>query len=379
MKLFHLSDLHLGKRMNEISLIDDQKYILNQILTIADEEKPDGVLIAGDVYDKTIPSVEAIGLFDDFIFSLANKNISVFIISGNHDSAERISFGNRLMDSNGVYVSPIYSGDAKKISLNDEFGEVNIYLLPFIKPSNVRQLFPENEVKDYNDAIRLCIDKMDIDKTKRNILVTHQFVTGASRTESEEISVGGTDNVSVAVFEDFDYVALGHIHRAQSCGEEKIRYSGTPLKYSFSEANDEKSVTIVELNKKGIRNITTRKLLPLRDLREIKGMYEDVTKKSFYDGTTYQTDYMHITLTDEEDIPEAIGKLKTIYHNLLKLDYDNTRTRTSSEILVDDEGNKKTPWELFAELYETQNGMPLSDTQRDFVINLIEKIKGNEV
>ena len=379
MKFLHLSDLHLGKRIGEISLIADQKYILNQILHIADKEKTDGILIAGDVYDKSVPSVEAIGVFDEFLFNISKRNIPVFIISGNHDSAERLSFGNRLMDIKGVYVSPTYRGDSKKITLNDEFGEVNVYMLPFIKPSVIRQLFPEKEVMDYTDALRIAIDNMDIDDEKRNVLITHQFVTGASRTDSEEISVGGTDNVNGAVFEKFDYVALGHIHRAQSCGIEKIRYSGTPLKYSFSEANDKKSVSVIELNEKGSLNIKSETLVPLRDLKEIKGKYEELTKKSYYDGTTYQCDFMHITLTDEEDVPEALGKLRSIYHNLIKLDYDNTRTRTNSEIIIDETGNKKTPVDIFAEFYEMQNGMPLSGIQMDFVRDLIEEIKEDEV
>lgn len=379
MKFLHLSDLHLGKRIGEISLIEDQKYILNQILHIIDKETPDGIIIAGDVYDKSIPSVEAIGVFDDFLVNISNRSIPVFVISGNHDSAERLSFGNRLMDMKGVYVSPTYRGDIKKITLNDEFGEVNIYMLPFIKPSVIRQLFPDEEIIDYTDAINVATLNMDIDNEKRNVLITHQFVTGASRTESEEISVGGTDNVSSEVFEKFDYVALGHIHRAQCCGEEKIRYSGTPLKYSFSEANDEKSVTIIELNKKGSLKIKCEPLVPLRDLKEIRGTYDELTKKSYYEGTTYQSDFMHITLTDEEDIPEALGKLRSIYHNLIKLDYDNTRTRFNSEIIIDETGNKKTPVDVFAEFYEMQNGMPLSDTQMDFICKLFEKIKEDEV
>ncbi len=379
MKFLHISDLHLGKRIGEISLIEDQKYILNQILNIADKEKPDGILIAGDVYDKSVPSVEAIGVFDDFLVNISNRSIPVFVISGNHDSAERLSFGNRLMDMKGVYVSPTYRGNAKKVTLTDEFGEVNIHMLPFIKPSVIRQLFPEKEIEDYTDAITVAIDNMDIDDAKRNILITHQFVTGASRTDSEEISVGGTDNVSSFVFEKFDYVALGHIHKAQSCGTEKIRYSGTPLKYSFSEANDEKSVTIIELNEKGSLDLKFETLIPIRDLKVIRGTYEELTKKSYYEGTTYQSDFMHITLTDEEDVPEALGKLRTIYHNLIKLDYDNTRTRTNSEIIIDETGSKKTPIDIFAEFYEMQNGMSLSDTQLDFVRNLIEKIKEDEV
>ena len=238
MRFIHLSDLHIGKRVNEFPMLEDQEFILTKILNIIDEQKPDGVIIAGDVYDKSVPSAEAVELFDDFLVRLSKRDMKVFVISGNHDSAERIAFGGRLMDKSGIYMSPVYNGKIEPVALSDEFGDVNIYMLPFVKPSNVRRFFPESEITSYTDAVKVAIDSMNIDTAKRNILITHQFVTGATRTESEDVSVGGTDNVDVSVFDSFDYVALGHIHRSQKCGSEYIRYSGTPLKYSFSEAND---------------------------------------------------------------------------------------------------------------------------------------------
>lgn len=374
MKFLHLSDLHLGKRVNEFSMLEDQEYILTKIINIVDEEKPEGIIIAGDVYDKPVPSAEAVELFDNFLVRLAKRNLKVFVISGNHDSAERIAFGSRLMDKSGIYMSPVFNGKTEPITIKDNHGEINIYMLPFIKPSNVRRFYTECEILTYTDALKTVIDNMNVDKSKRNILITHQFVTGAVRTESEDISVGGADNVDASVFEGFDYVALGHIHRSQKCGSEYIRYSGTPLKYSFSEANDNKTVTVVELKAKGDITIRYIPLTNKRDMVEIKGTYDELTLKSFYENTTYQEDYMHITLTDEEDIPEALAKLRVIYKNIMKLDYDNKRTRTMGEINAAECVNEKTPLEHFSTFYELQNGNPLSAEQTAFVSDIIEQL-----
>ncbi|MDE6104279.1 MAG: exonuclease SbcCD subunit D [Clostridia bacterium] len=375
MKIVHLSDLHLGKRVNEFPMLEEQEYILTKILNIIDGEKPEAVIIAGDVYDKSVPSAEAVALFDDFLYKLSKRGLQVFVISGNHDSSERIAFGGRLMDASGVRMSPVYSGEVKPVILHDEYGEVRFYMLPFIKPAHVRKCFPDEEISTYTDAVRVAVDKMNVDTTKRNVLITHQFVTGAERSESEEISVGGTDNVDACVFDGFDYVALGHIHRPQNVGT-KARYCGTPLKYSFSEANHEKSVTVVELNKKGSLEVRTVALKPRRDMVEIKGSYAQLTLRSYYENTTLQDDYVHITLTDEEDIPDGIGKLRTIYKNLMKLDYDNTRTRTDAQTGV--AAVEKTPFELFSDFYEIQNNQPFSNEQAEFVEALIEKITEDE-
>lgn len=374
MKFLHISDLHLGKRVNEFSLIEDQAFILTKIINIIDEQKPSGVIIAGDVYDKSVPSAEAVELFDSFLVRLSELKVNVFVISGNHDSAERIAFGGRLMDKSGIYMAPVYNGRVEPVTLTDKFGELNIYMLPFIKPSNVRRFFPESDISSYTDAIKTAVCSMNIDTSKRNILITHQFVTGAIRTESEDISVGGTDNVDASVFSEFDYVALGHIHKSQKCGSEFIRYSGTPLKYSFSEAKDIKSVTLLDIEEKG--NIQTEfiPLIPKRDMVEIKGSYEELTLKSFWENTTYTDDYMHITLTDEEDIPDVITKLRVIYKNIMKLDYDNKRTRTANEINGAEHIKEKSPLEHFSEFYELQNGQPLSDEQTSFITDIIEQI-----
>ncbi len=373
MKLVHLSDLHLGKRVNEYSMLEDQAFILKRILGIIEAEKPDGVLLAGDIYDKPVPSAEAVQLFDDLLYQLARLRTETFIISGNHDSPERIAFGGRLMDASGIHLSPVFNGHVAPVTLTDAYGPVNIYMLPFVKPAAVHRFFGD-EVATYTDAVKAAIDAMDVDPSQRNILVTHQFVTGASRSESEEVSVGGTDNVDAWVFDDFDYVALGHIHSPQNCGSERIRYCGTPLKYSFSEAKDQKSVTILELREKGSLSCRTVDLVPMHDLVELKGSYAELTLKAFYENTSWQEDYTHITLTDEEDIPDAIGKLRTVYHRLMKLDYDNQRTRSNVSIEGAEGVESKSPLELFSDFYELQNNQPMNEEQASFMKELIESI-----
>ena len=374
MKLIHLSDLHLGKRVNEFSMLEDQQYILTEILHIMDEEQPDGVLIAGDVYDKTVPSAEAVALLDDFLVRLAKRDLQIFLISGNHDSPERMAFGGRLMEGSGVHLAPVYDGRVSPITLTDAYGTVNFYLLPFVKPAHVRRCFPEREITTYTDALAAAIEAMGVDTNGRNVLVTHQFVTGAARCDSEELSVGGTDNVDVSVFDPFDYVALGHIHGPQRVGRETVRYCGTPLKYSFSEAGHQKSVTVVELGPKGTVSVRTVPLIPLRDLAELRGTYEELTFRGFYEGTSYQKDYVHITLTDEEDVPDAMRKLQIIYPNLMKLDYDNMRTRAGACLDGAEDAEQKSPLELLEEFYEKQNGQPMGEEQQAFARAWMERI-----
>lgn len=377
MRFVHLSDLHLGKRLNEYSLLGDQEYILTKIINVIDSEKPEGILIAGDVYDKSIPSAEAVQMFDDFLTRLAKRNLQVFVISGNHDSPERMSFGSRLMDQSGIHISQAYNGRTMPFTMSDEYGDVNVYMLSFVKPAHVRR-FSEEDIETYTDAMRVAIDGMNVDQNTRNVLITHQFVTGATRSESEDISVGGSDNVDVSVFDGFDYVALGHIHSTQNCTSERVRYCGTPLKYSFSEAKDKKSVTVVDLAEKGSLSVRTIPLEPMRDMVEIKGKYNEITLKSFYENTSYQEDYTHITLTNEEDVVDAIGKLRTVYHNLMKLDYDNKRTRSASQVDGATDVETKSPIEIFSDFYELQNNQPMSDEQKAFVEELIEQVWEDE-
>lgn len=448
MKFIHLADLHIGKRVNAFPMLEDQRYILKQILTILREEQPDGgVILAGDIYDKAIPSAEAVELFDEFLTQLAALKLRVFIIAGNHDSPERIAFGNRLMDRSGIYLSPVYDGHVKCITCPDSaasvmlsvanavdphagtrpaasvaatasasgMSPVDVYLLPFLKPANVRRFYPEEPIESYTDAMRVAIAHMDIDPTHRNLLVTHQFVTGASRSDSEDISVGGTDNVDASVFAPFDYVALGHLHGPQQvcfqpAPEEDaadqdanltassadrsespasaventtvgpvIRYAGTPLKYSFSEARHHKSVTVVEIGEKkadGVVDVCigTRELKPLHDMREIRGSYEELTLRTNYEGTATD-DYIHATLTDEIEVPDAARHLQVIYPNLMKLDYDNARTRgQGSERLELEQLEEKSPLDLFSELFEKQNHKDMTEEQARYVQAQMEKI-----
>ena len=374
MKFLHLADLHLGKRVNGFSMLEDQAHILRQILAILDDEQPDGVLIAGDVYDKSVPSVEAVELLDGFLTELCARGVPVLLISGNHDSPERLAFGGRVMDSCGIHISPVYDGALAPVTLHDEFGSVHVWLLPFVKPAHVRRWFPDADIESYTDAVAEAVAHMDIDTAARNVLVTHQFVTGGARSGSEELSVGGTDNVDSGIFAPFDYVALGHLHGAQHIGRETIRYAGSPLKYSFSEARQHKSVTVVTLGEKGDVQVCTVALTPLRELREIRGSYDELTARSFYEHTTYRSDYLHLILTDEQDVFDAMSRLRTIYPYLMTLDYDNARTRAAGGMSVPAETERRTPPELFEALYQRQNHQPMSEVQRAYIAQLMEQI-----
>lgn len=360
MRILHLADLHIGKRVNGFSMLEDQKYILNQILGIVKERQTEVVLIAGDVYDKAIPSAEAVEVFDDFLTKLVEAKQKVLLISGNHDSEERLAFASQVMKKSGVYFAPVFSGDIEKVTLQDECGDIHFYMLPYRKPAKVVEVLE-----------KLLNEK--IDKTERNILLAHQFLTGATPSESEEFSVGGIENIDAQMFEDFDYVALGHIHRAQQVGKEYIRYAGTPLKYSFSEVNHKKSVTIVEIKEKGTVLAELVTLKPLRDMRELKGTYIELTARESYQDTD-TNDYVHITLTDEEDIIDVIAKLRFIYPNLMKLDYDNMRTRSRQNICMEEQVEQKSPMELFSDFYLQQNNQEMTKEQYEFAKQILEKI-----
>ncbi|MDE7310414.1 MAG: exonuclease SbcCD subunit D [Eubacterium sp.] len=386
MKFLHISDLHLGKRINEFSMLDDQIYILNQILEIAQEKQVDGVIIAGDIYDKPVPPAEAVKVFDQFLTRLADRQVKVFAVSGNHDSPERIAFGAQLMSGRGVYVSPVYDGAAAKIALTDEYGELYLHLLPFIKPAVVRHVLEKEARKEhganremalpesYHDAVKTAVARMEIDPQKRNLLVAHQFVTGAGRCDSEEVAVGGLDNVDAEVFDAFDYVALGHIHSPQAVKRETVRYCGTPLKYSFSEADQVKAVVVIECREKGQVMLDTVPLVPLHDMRKIRGTYLEVTARSYYQNSSTE-DYLQITLTDEEDVPDGLAKLRVIYPNLMQLAYDNSRTKQNQAVEMTEGVQQKSELELFAEFYELQNNQPMSREQTEFVRTLLEELR----
>lgn len=380
MKLMHLSDLHLGKRLNEFSLLEDQGFILQQLVELVRSEQPDCVLLAGDIYDKPVPPAEAVTLFDDFLNKLAQLT-TVCVTSGNHDSAERLAFGAQLMREGGVHFCGLYTGEPQCVTLQDAYGSVHIYLLPFLKPAHVRHCLPPTEaeqVTTYHEALRCAVERLHINAAERNVLVAHQFVTGAQTAGSEAVNVGGVDNIGAEVFAAFDYTALGHIHRAQNVGSERVRYSGTPLKYSFAEWQQEKSVTLVALGEKGSVSVTALPLAPLRDLRKLRGSYEELMSRDFYDELPKDSDgllrdFYHLTLTDEEDVPDAVQKLRSVYKNLLQLEYDNKRTRTDNAIEGAERVVEKSALELMEEFYQLQNNQALSEKQRAYLQGLLEK------
>lgn len=380
MRFLHTADLHIGKRVNEFSMLEDQEYILRQILKTADKEQVEAVLIAGDVYDKQVPSAEAVRLFDWFLTQLNSRKLPVFVIGGNHDSVERLSFGAQIMEESGVYLTQSYDGKVVPVRLEDEYGPVNLWMLPFLKPAMVKRFFPEQDIVTYQDALETLIGHMELNREERNLLIAHQFVTGAVTGGSEdsvEVFVGGVENVDASVFADFDYVALGHIHRAQSAGGEQIRYSGTPLKYSFSEIRHEKSVTIAELKEKGSLTVHQEPLKPLHDMREIRGSYEELVLRENYQGTDLE-DYLHVILTDENDIPDVIGRLRSIYPNIMKLDYDNQRTRRNQELMKEEAAVEQSPMELLGQFFSQQNNQEMSPEQTEYARTLMETIRKEE-
>lgn len=378
----HLADLHLGKRVNGFSMMEDQEYILNRILEIMEEEQPDGLLIAGDVYDKTIPPAEAVRLMDDFLTAVAAKHVPVFLISGNHDSAERVAFGHQLMQGSGIWISPVYDGTIRHRTLEDRWGEVNIYLIPFLRPSVVRSFFPDAEIGDYTDALRTILEGLQLDTSKRNVVLAHQFVTAADAQpetcDSEQLSVGGLDRVDGSVFSPFDYTALGHLHGPQRVGSETIRYAGSPLKYSFSELHQKKSVTVAELREKGETEIRQIPLQPRREMTELRGTFEEILADARKKGEP-QTDYYHMILTDETDVVDALSRLREFYPNIMLLDYDNRRTRSQKEVEQLDRVEERTPGELFAALYEQQNGQEMQPDQKEYLDGLIREIWEEQV
>lgn len=373
MKFAHLSDLHLGKYLNQYSLMEDQEYILKQIIQRVREQDVDVVLISGDIYDRAVPPGEAVALFDDFLSELAGDQRKVCIISGNHDSPERIAFASRLIAASGVYLSPVYQGEIQPVRLEDSYGPVNIYMLPFIKPVHVRHFFPEEEIHSYTDAVRFAITHMNVDGRERNVLLAHQFVTGATRSDSEDISVGGLDNVDADVFDHFDYVALGHLHRAQNVGTNKIRYCGTPLKYSFSECKDEKTVTIVELGNKEDIMIDTVPLVPLRDMIELEGEFREVVSALFYENVDTEA-FIRLTLTDEREVLDAFSRLRSIYPNLMAMDYKKRTVQKDQEAGGTGERTSLHPADLFGQFYQEMNRQPLWEAQQQYLLEKIEKI-----
>ncbi|HHU74301.1 MAG TPA: exonuclease SbcCD subunit D [Clostridiales bacterium] len=378
MKFLHISDLHIGKRVNEFSMIEDQEYILDEILKIVDQHKPQVVLIAGDIYDKGIPSIEGVVLFDRFLTRLHRKETTICMVSGNHDSSERIGFGGRIMRENNIYIAGTYEGKLEKVSMEDEYGIIHIYLMPFIKPAMARRYFPE--IESYQDAVEAILANEEIDRNQRNILVAHQFIisgeTVPEQCESETISIGGLDSIDASVFQDFDYVALGHLHGAQKIGRDTIRYAGSPLKYSFSETRQKKSVTLVEIGDSSNIAISLIPLVPKRDMRIIKGPISALTDPAVYSKANTE-DYIQAILTDEEEIYDAIGKLRSIYPNIMRLEFENGTTgwnAISSRAAADIE--KKSSIELFEEFFQNQNHKPMNEKQKSIMYQMFEEMVG---
>lgn len=378
MKFIHTSDLHIGRRLGEFSLIDDQRAVLEQILGLIRTEKPDALLLSGDIYDKTVPSSEAVSLFDDFLCAAAEMT-QILMIAGNHDSPERIAFGGRLMEKSGVHVCGVYDGETHCVTFTDEWGDVDIYLLPFIRPADVRRYFPDADTDSYNSAFGTAIDALAVDPDKRNVILSHQFVVGGVRSESETVSVGGTDAVDIAHFSVFDYAALGHLHGAQTCKSlngSVVRYSGSPIAYSISEANDEKSVTVVTMREKGNCTVEAHPLTPHRRICCLRGEYETLMARDYYCDTDYRESYVQITLTDETDVPDALYRLRTVYPYLLRLEYDNSRTRAQQTMEVLPEAGKMDPETLFSAFYQMQNGEDMTDDMAKYMQGLIARLWG---
>jgi exonuclease SbcD len=373
MKIMHLGDLHLGRTLGEFDLIQDQEYILNEILDIAKRENVDALVMAGDIYDKRIPSEAAVNLLDVFLSRLAKENLKTLIISGNHDSDDRLGFGSSLFEVSGIYISSRFNGKPEKVVLEDQEGEVNFYLLPFIKASQVRHFYPDDEIETYDDAVRAVLDHTEIDYSKRNVLVAHQFVAGkedpvtAGSENAATISVGLVEKIGYGVFEDFDYVALGHIHSPQQVGCEHIRYSGSPLKYSLSEVNNEKSVPVITLGKKGEREIDLLPLKPMRNLRHIRGELKKLLDES---NIIDPEDFIYVTLTDENMVNDAMGIIQQYYPNTVKIDYDNSHTRELERVDIASIAENKTFSELISDFYKQIYGCDITEEE----ISIMEEV-----
>ncbi len=373
MRIAHLADLHIGKRVNNFSMIEDQRYILKEILRIIDDKKVDTVIIAGDVYDLSSPSAEAVSLFDDFLSQLDKRGLNILITSGNHDSTERLSFGSSIFSKSKIYISPTYEGEIKSVCLEG----INFYLFPHLKPVQIRRYFPGEDIKTYQDGLSQVVGSLDLDRKKTNVAICHQFLLGAEESDSEEVSIGGLDQISYQVFEDFDYVALGHLHKPQKVGHDHIRYSGSPLKYSFSEINTRKSLPLIDIEEGKDIEINLVDLKALRDMRMIKGNFEDLIDPISYMGTNRE-DYLKVVLTDEEEIVDGLGKLRNIYPNIMSLSYDNQRTREEKKVRSGQKNLAKDPMELFEKFYRLRNNVDLDQDKKKIMTEIINDIWGDK-
>ena len=382
MKILHLADLHIGKIVLEQSMLEDQKYILKQIVEKIKNEKIELVLIAGDIYDRSVPPSDAVTCLNNFLkILIKDLKVKVCIIAGNHDSKERLGFGSEIFANDGLYITANYKGKVDKIELHDEYGKLNIYMLPYIKPVEVKEFFGDIEINSYHEAITTIIEKEKIDQNERNIILSHQFVTAGSeepeRSESETLILGGTENVDISCYKKFDYVALGHIHGPQRIGRNTARYAGTILKYSFSEVNQKKSLTMINFKEKGNLDIKLIPLEPLRDMRILKGPIEELTKEENYKKTNVE-DYIKAIITNEEPVYDAIGKMKKIFPNTLRLEIENSKTNLNIDKKLSNLDNikKKDEIELFNEFYKYQHDQELNSIQLEIIEDIIKDVKG---
>ena len=377
MKILHLADLHLGKRVNEMSMIEDQKYILDQIITLIKEESVGIVLLCGDIYDKSIPTIEAIHLLDEFLDQLSKMAIKILMISGNHDSIDRLSFGKSLFTRSNLYIASQFENEIEKITVKENGITVNFYMLPFVKSAYISHIF-QLQTDSYEECFRYLIEHTKIDEEETNILLSHQFVTANKKnpelSDSETSSLGGIDNIDFHIFDPFDYVALGHIHKPQAMGREMVRYAGSILKYSFSEIHMDKKATILTIDAKKEISLSFHPLKPLRDMREIECSLEELLKKQCEIGK--QEDYMHVILTDEEQILDAIGKVRTIYPNVMQISFKNRRhmKQLESAQIKEDQISDQSPAELFEQFYKMQNHIDLDEKRLQLVLSVFEEV-----
>lgn len=383
MKFIHLSDLHIGKQLHHYNLKEDQEHILGEVISYVEDLHPNAVVIAGDIYDKSVPSAEAVALFDDFLTHLSSiePKVTVMIVAGNHDSAQRLDYASRILGANQIYIAgkvPEAEEEfLKKVVLTDEYGPVNFYLLPFVKPGYVRPFCEGQAAESYTDAVKCLLDREKIDESQRNVLVSHQFYTGNGESpetcDSEMINVGGIDNVDISVIRQFDYVALGHLHGAQKVGEERIRYCGTLLKYSVSESHQEKSLHLVELGEKAI--VTKLPLHPLRDVRKVQGTLQELLDTA---DPKHREDYVSVTLTDEIDPYKPKEQLEKVYRNILEIRVDNSRTRQKLSF-KDEEIRIEDPMVSFCDFYREMQGRELGQEEIKILEQIFDNVKGEEV
>lgn len=377
MKFAHLADLHIGKRLYEYSLIENQREILNQIVELIKKYDVDGVVISGDIYDKSIPPIDAVAIMDEFLSALSELDIFIIIIGGNHDSVARLSFGSRILEKSKVFISPVFNGNIEKVELSDRFGNINFYLLPYIRPINVKRAYDDFSGESFTEALKFVIDKISPDKSLRNVLVSHQFVTGAKKSDSEELYVGGSENVDYTLFDDFDYVALGHLHMPQNVGRETVRYAGTPLKYSFSEISHKKSMTIVNMKEKGNVEIQEIPLTASWELIELRGTLNELISNSATSSVEKKS-YVKITLTDEVLKNDALDILKNFYPYIVSIGYDNSMTRDNNIIQNTKVLEEQDPQQIVEELFVQQNNREMNAVERELIDKLVKKVWDRE-